>query len=189
MSFAQVLTLVAIAAKVVSAVPAPALLTVAVPFGSNDSETLTAHVIGVNSAATRTTYALEQNAMDGTSVLASATGTLVEGADYASYTYAISASGLNIAVGFDCALQSGNAICSDQGATATFALSTVQPWVLDVVATSAPAPGSSGSAQAKSTASTQAQPTGSTKPNSAPRTAGSVVAILAGVALAYQLAL
>ncbi|KAJ7097164.1 hypothetical protein B0H15DRAFT_825044 [Mycena belliarum] len=181
-SFAQVLALVAIAAKVVGAVPAPALLTLAVPFGNNDSETLTAHVIGVDSAATRTTYALQQNAMDGTSVLASATGTLVEGADYASYTYAISASGLNIAFGFDCALKSGNAICSDKQATATVALSTVQSWVLDVVATSAPAQG------AGSSGGTAAKPTGSTKPNSAPRTAGSVGAILVGVALACQLA-
>ncbi|KAJ6471842.1 hypothetical protein DFH09DRAFT_1344067 [Mycena vulgaris] len=94
--------------------PAPALVTVVAPFGGDSTTVLSTEVLGVGSDG-RTTYALAQNAMQGSSVLVSATGTLVEGSDHVSYTYALAGNGLTINVGADCALSGGDALCGVAG--------------------------------------------------------------------------
>ncbi|KAJ7486457.1 hypothetical protein FB451DRAFT_1167892 [Mycena latifolia] len=151
---------------VVAALPSPELVTVGAPFGDDSTTVLTAHVLGVDSNG-RTTYALEQNAMQGSSVLASATGTLVEGSDHVSYTYALDGAGFAITLGVDCDLKDGNAICSDGTETAT----------ISSLGSTTPTAGASSSA-----------PTSTTTPNSSQKASTSVFGVLMGLALAYQLA-
>ncbi|KAJ7486561.1 hypothetical protein FB451DRAFT_1534466 [Mycena latifolia] len=154
-NFAQILALAAVAKNFAAALPSPELVTVGAPFGDDSTTVLTAHVVGVDSDG-RTTYALEQNAMQGSSVLASATGTLVEGSDHVSYTYALNGAGFAITLGVDCDLKDGNAICSDGTETAT--ISSLGSWVLDVVSTSAP----SGSSATPTAGASSSAPTSET---------------------------
>ncbi|KAJ7698071.1 hypothetical protein B0H17DRAFT_1051078 [Mycena rosella] len=171
----------------------PALTTIVAPFGgdSGDSTTaLTAEILGVDSNG-RTTYALAQDEMQGSSVLVSATGTLIEGADYFSYTYAIDGD-IGITLGLECALKDGNAICQDGGETATVPLSSLGSWVLDVVSTAAPS-GSTSSPSGSTTApsaggSSSAHAAGPTQsPNSSERMATSILGAVASLLLVYQL--
>ncbi|KAJ7698083.1 hypothetical protein B0H17DRAFT_1051101 [Mycena rosella] len=172
----------------------PALTTIVAPFGgdSGDSTTaLTAEILGVDSNG-RTTYALAQDEMQGSSVLVSATGTLVEGSDYFSYTYAIDGA-IGITLGLECALKDGNAICQDGAETATSPLSSLGSWVLDVVSTAAPSgstPSPSGSTTTPSGSggSSSAHTAGPTQnPNSSERMATSILGAVASLLLVYQL--
>ncbi|KAJ7685662.1 hypothetical protein DFH06DRAFT_1463648 [Mycena polygramma] len=147
----------------------PATLTLSVPPLFNPISTaLPAVVLGVD-AQRRTTYAVEQDQVEASTTIP-ITGTLVQGADHASYTFSFTTAGETVIAGFDCGLQGENAICSDidtrsnsQVATAT--ISGLQPFVIDVVSTAAP----SGS---------------TSKPNSARGISASVSGALVGVALA-----
>ncbi|KAJ7486448.1 hypothetical protein FB451DRAFT_1362846 [Mycena latifolia] len=181
--FVQILALAVITIKFAAALPSPELVTVAVPFGDDGSTSaITAHIIGVDSNG-HTTYALEQNEMQGSSVLASATGTLVEGSDHVSYTYALDASGIAITIGVDCDLKDGKAICSDATETAT--VSSLGSWVLDVVSTPAPSGSSATPTAGSSSSAPTSQPT-QTK-SSSQRTSASVFGALMGLALGIQL--
>ncbi|KAJ6616335.1 hypothetical protein B0H10DRAFT_2037579 [Mycena sp. CBHHK59/15] len=146
----------------------PALITVVAPFGS-DPTPLTAEVLGVDSQG-RTTYALQQNEMQGDSTLALITGTLVEGSDYISYTFSHTSASEMIVVGVNCALSGRNGL--------GFQLAgghgdgVVGPRRRVDAAPSGSAPTS--------------QPT--TKPkNSSQRTSASIFGTLIGLSLAYQL--
>ncbi|KAJ6513522.1 hypothetical protein DFH09DRAFT_1288257 [Mycena vulgaris] len=198
-TFLQILSLAALATQL--AVAAPALVTVVAPFGGDSTTVLSAEVLGVDSDG-RTTYALAQNAMQGSSVLVSATGTLVEGSDHVSYTYALAGDGLTINVGADCALTGGNALCGVAGQTVT--VSSLGSWVLDVASTASPsASTASPSGSSASPSGSKTSPSGSsstptagasssaptsaptTQPNSSRRTSTSLLGVLAGMSLVY----
>ncbi|KAJ6490716.1 hypothetical protein C8R47DRAFT_1214994 [Mycena vitilis] len=180
MAHLTLLSLVAVAFTHVTALPqpVPATLTLSVPpFFNPISTALPAVVLGVDSQG-RTTYAVEQDQVEASTTIP-ITGTLVQGADHASYTFSFTKSGETVIAGFDCGLQGGNAICSDidtrsnsQVETAT--ISGLVPFVIDVVSTAAPS-GSTAS-------SGSAAPSGS--PNSARGISASVSGALVGVALA-----
>ncbi|KAJ6531566.1 hypothetical protein DFH09DRAFT_1182792 [Mycena vulgaris] len=168
----QLLALAALATQLATAAPAPALVTVLVPLG-DETTPMTAAVLGVDSQG-RTTYAIQDNEMQGTSILASATATLVEASDYMSYTYSLDGPGINIVLGADCTLNGRTGVCtgldeSSHAATAT--ISSLAAWVLDV-----PPTGSPGGPPL---------PTG--KSNSSQRTSASIFGALVGLAVAYQL--
>ncbi|KAJ7090090.1 hypothetical protein C8R44DRAFT_892005 [Mycena epipterygia] len=140
----QILALVALATQFAAAAPAPAplFITVTAPFPPPDNDTLpiSASIVGVD-AQGHTTYALQQPELQGTSTLASATGTLVEGSDYVSYTYALDGEGIEITIGLDFSISNGQGIAtgldeSSHAATAT--ISSLAAWVLDVPPTGSP---------------------------------------------------
>ncbi|KAF7336900.1 hypothetical protein MVEN_02126300 [Mycena venus] len=140
-------------------------------------------VLGVDSQG-HTTYAVEQDVLElgtnGPTATIPATATLVAGTDRTSYTYSADAPGLNLVIGFDCDLKDGNAICSDRdsnGAPETATLSSLAPFVIDVVSTT----GLSVVSTAGQSGST-AQPTN--KSNAAPRLAAATVSgVLVGTVL------
>ncbi|KAJ7030248.1 hypothetical protein C8F04DRAFT_735001 [Mycena alexandri] len=126
-------------ASLASAAPTEVTLLVP-PFFNSEPAPLTATVLGVD-AQGRTTYALNQDEMQGSSTLAPVTGTMVAAADYASYTLAADVPGIAITIGFDCALQNGNAFCTgldESSKPATATISSLQPLVVDVIATATP---------------------------------------------------
>ncbi|KAJ7729275.1 hypothetical protein B0H14DRAFT_3000095 [Mycena olivaceomarginata] len=119
----------------VAAIPAPvpAVTTLSVPpLFLPLSSALPAVVLGVDSQG-RTTYAIEQDLVEGTTKTTPLTGTLVQGADHAGYTFSASADGLQV--------EAGNAICSgldENSKLATATLSSLEPFAIDVVSTAAP---------------------------------------------------
>ncbi|KAJ7486463.1 hypothetical protein FB451DRAFT_1167901 [Mycena latifolia] len=112
------------------------------------------------------------NAMQGSSVLASATGTLVEGSDHISYTHALNGAGFAITLGVDCDLKDGNAICS--GGTETATISSLGLWVLDVMSTTV----LSGSSSTPTSGADSSALTSTTAPNSSQKTSTSVFGVL-----------
>ncbi|KAJ6531158.1 hypothetical protein B0H19DRAFT_1082122 [Mycena capillaripes] len=144
----------------------PAVVTLSVPpFFNPVSSPLPAVVLGVDSQG-RTTYAVEQDQVEGTSTTP-LTATLVEGADHASYTFSFTTAHETILAGFDCDLKNGNAICSDVDSASqleTATISTLAPFVIDVVSTAAPS--------------------ATSKPNSSLRLSASVSGALMGFVLA-----
>ncbi|KAJ7809212.1 hypothetical protein B0H14DRAFT_3151702 [Mycena olivaceomarginata] len=75
--------------------PVPAILTLSVPPVFNpESSPLPAVVLGVDSQG-RTTYAIEQDAVDGSKTIP-LTATMVQGADHAGYTFSASAAGFDV---------------------------------------------------------------------------------------------
>ncbi|KAJ7028280.1 hypothetical protein C8F04DRAFT_1291525 [Mycena alexandri] len=153
-----VLGMFATLSSLASAAPTEVTLLVP-PFFNSEPAPLTATVLGVD-AQGRTTYALNQDEMQGSSTLAPVTGgsffdysffsttdyatpkgTMVAAADYASYTLAADVPGIAITIGFDCALQNGNAVCTgldESSKPATATISSLQPLVVDVIATATP---------------------------------------------------
>ncbi|KAJ7255814.1 hypothetical protein B0H12DRAFT_1112945, partial [Mycena haematopus] len=193
-----------------SPAPVPAEITLSVPAVFLPvSAPYQAVVLGVDSQG-HTTYAVDQPFIDGTSTTP-LTATLVEGAEYASYTFSLSTgnSGLfNIQLGFDCSLTAGNAICTglDSNSQVATVTSSLQTFVLDVVSTAVPSSGGPASQSQSggvptsqpstgpasqggvptSQSSASAQPTN--KPSSSHRSVGSISGALVGVVLvAYWL--
>ncbi|KAJ7461599.1 hypothetical protein FB451DRAFT_1404831 [Mycena latifolia] len=76
-------------------------------------QALSADLLGIDTALGRTTWVLRQGAHTGTWTDAQesfpGTATLVEGTDYASFTYAFSADALTL--GGECSLGAGSAVC------------------------------------------------------------------------------
>jgi hypothetical protein len=158
---------------------------------------MSAQILGVD-AQGRTTYAVYEDEIDGSSTAAVITGkvghnldrilnvaeqwrvgTLVEGSDHAFFTMSHTSASETLILGFDCALSGGNAICSDvdsnsQPVTTTLA---VQSIVLDVAETTAPP------STAASTGTTTA-PGPTNKPSSAQKTSVSIFGVVVGLALA-----
>ncbi|KAF8205314.1 hypothetical protein K438DRAFT_1757296 [Mycena galopus ATCC 62051] len=154
------------------------------PVFNSDTSALAAIVLGVDSQG-RTTYAIDDPLIDGSSTVP-LTATLVEGASYASYTFSASADGLEIALGFDCDLEGGEAICSGTDSNSqlqTATIGSLQPYVLDVVSTatasgSAPtSPPGSGASHSTSQSSGAPSPSAS-KPSSSTRASGSISGVL-----------
>ncbi|KAJ7824694.1 hypothetical protein B0H13DRAFT_1919017 [Mycena leptocephala] len=121
----------------------------------------------------RTTYAVYEDEIDGSSTAAVITGTLVEGSDHAFFTMSHTSASETLILGFDCALSGGNAICSDadsnsQPVTTTLA---VQSIVLDVAETTAPP-----STTASTGTTTAPGPTN--KPSSAQKTSVSIFGVV-----------
>ncbi|KAJ7143079.1 hypothetical protein C8R43DRAFT_1130874 [Mycena crocata] len=169
---------------------APALVTVLAPFGTADSEPLTGAILGVDSKG-RTTYALDQNEMIGSSTAALITGTLVEGSDYFSYMFShTSASNTFIFGPLDCAIQGNDAVCTavdSDSQPITTTLASLAPLVIDVTSTAAPG-GSAPTSQPTPPPSGSAPgPEASDKPSSSQRISASVLGVFMSVALAYQL--
>ncbi|KAJ6531578.1 hypothetical protein DFH09DRAFT_1370407 [Mycena vulgaris] len=166
----RILALAALATQFAAAAPAPELVTVTLPFGDAETAAMTASIVGVDSQG-RTTYAIQQPEMQGTSTLASATGTLVEASDYMSYTYALDGQGIAITIGADCALKDGTAICTgldESSHVATATISSLAAWVLDVPPTGSPG---------------GPLPTG--KPSSSQKNSVSIFGALVGLAVLY----
>ncbi|KAF7337900.1 hypothetical protein MVEN_02013100 [Mycena venus] len=151
--------------------PAPAVTTLPViPIFNPQSSAYPAVVLGVDSQG-RTTYAIEQDEREPSTTIP-LTATLVEGADYASYTFSASIPGLQVAAGFECNLNGGQAVCSgidsnSKIATATF--SSLDSFVVDILSTAAPSGQTS-------------------KPNSSPKLSASLSgALIALVMVAHSL--
>ncbi|KAJ7461629.1 hypothetical protein FB451DRAFT_1404859 [Mycena latifolia] len=161
---------------VVTAAPAPEFVTVMAPLPLPfSSQTFSASIMGVDGG--HTTYALAQTDVEGDSKGVSSTvtvpvGTLVEGSDHVSYTFATSTDGLAFTAGVEFGVQSGNAIAtvldeSSQVVTATIPVSSFASWVLDLPPTGAP---------------------GGPRPtNSAHRTGTAGFGVLVGLAVVWQL--
>ncbi|KAJ7461612.1 hypothetical protein FB451DRAFT_1404843 [Mycena latifolia] len=169
----RVLALAAFATKFAAAAPAPALVTVLVPFGALTFP-ISATIAGVNSLG-QTTYIISEGEVV-SSTPEALTVTLVEGSDYMSYTVDVSSVGN---VGAACGLidKNGTAVCTEaaDGKTATVTNTFTGSWVLDVASTAAP--GGSTSAPAPTQTA-----------NSSQGTAASTLGVLLGLALAYYLA-
>ncbi|KAJ7698113.1 hypothetical protein B0H17DRAFT_1197088 [Mycena rosella] len=101
----RILALAAFATKFTAA--APALVTFMAPFPGDSTTTLTAQILGIDSNG-RTTYALEQNEMQGSTVLASAI--LVKFTLRSADTGPLDGP-ITLTLGIECVLT--NAICSD----------------------------------------------------------------------------
>ncbi|KAJ6578495.1 hypothetical protein B0H19DRAFT_580011 [Mycena capillaripes] len=181
-----------LAAKLVVASPAKVTLNVPV-IGGGDSSAIPAAILGVDSQG-RTTYALNEDEMQGSSTLALATATLIEGSDYFSYTLS-SPQPLEIEIGFDCPLKDGSAICTgvDDNSQAITTTISLEPLILDITSTAGsgasasqsitPAPGGSAPTSAPTSDSTS-QP--SSKPSSSQRVSASFFAVtMIGLSLAY----
>ncbi|KAJ6501988.1 hypothetical protein C8R45DRAFT_1091900 [Mycena sanguinolenta] len=197
-----------------SYVAADSETTLIVPFA--DPQPISADLLGVDAANGRTTWRLHQGAFTGTWTDPQGsfpgTATLVEGADYASFTYAVSvppdpedpADG-NFVIGGECSFSGTIEVCvvgqsaADGVATQT-QTDTIQPFGLQIAATGAgtastPAatggaqsgstPAATGGAQSGSTASAGAP--SSTNISSAARTSISALGALAGLLLACRL--
>ncbi|KAJ6489964.1 hypothetical protein C8R45DRAFT_1138879, partial [Mycena sanguinolenta] len=187
------------------------------PVFNTDSAVLPAVVLGVDSKG-RTTYAVEQDFVETGSTTIPLTGeleaesilsscsqsaslaTLVEGSDYASYTFSASVGGFDVVVGFDCDIEGGDAICSeldDNSQIETTTFSSLEPFIVEVVSTasgvlttqpsgtqasSTPQATNSASAPNKSQSSA---PSASNKPSSSPRSLGSISGALVRHQRAY----
>ncbi|KAJ7461645.1 hypothetical protein FB451DRAFT_1371331 [Mycena latifolia] len=182
----HLLVLAALGTQLITAapVPVPDFLTVIAPLPpltSGVAATLSASLVGVDAAHARTTYALAQDELAGAvggslSTIARATGTLVEGSDYLSYTFAISGGSTALTIGVAYALEGedavGNAIYTVTSGSAqltptTVPLAVLGSWVLDLPATS------TSSQPMGASMPSGPQPTGNA--NSAPTTASVAV--------------
>ncbi|KAJ7042146.1 hypothetical protein C8F04DRAFT_1252130 [Mycena alexandri] len=177
-------------ASLASAAPTEVTLLVP-PFFIPETAPFTATILGVD-AQGRTTYALNQDEMQGGSTVAPITGIIVAAADYASYTVAAEVPGLAITLGFDCALQRGDAVCTgldESSKPATATISSLQPFVVDVIATATPSTTLSGSATPSATPSARPQATG--KPSSSGTLSapifGALMGLVLGLVLGYHL--
>ncbi|KAJ7766689.1 hypothetical protein B0H16DRAFT_1522228 [Mycena metata] len=167
---------------------------VIVPFA--DPQPISADILGVDGQG-RTTWQLHQGAFTGTWTDPQGsfpgTATLVEGADYASYTYSVS-DPEGFVLGGECSIGAGVAVCvaaesgQDGAATAT-ETDSVTAFGLQIAATAVPtSPPSGSSASAKNSGSTSgASPPSNTQPSSSVRTSASNICTLAGLLLAYYL--
>ncbi|KAJ7811599.1 hypothetical protein B0H14DRAFT_3880009 [Mycena olivaceomarginata] len=187
-----------------SYVAADSETTLIVPFG--DPQAISADILGVDTAKGRTTWQLRQGAYTGTWTDPQgsfpATATLVEGADYASFTYsvpALDAEDPAFAIAGECSLGAGNVeVCvvaqsvgsEVQTVTET---DTVTPFGVQIAAaTGVPASGASGgSSGGASGAQSGSTPTGSaptsTQSGSSMRTTASGFGgALAALLLAYH---
>ncbi|KAJ7154249.1 hypothetical protein C8R46DRAFT_1197191 [Mycena filopes] len=118
-----------------------------------DPQPISANILGVDTVLGRTTWELHQGALTGTwsgNLVRDfpGTATLVEGSDYASMTYAVTAGDKAAAVGGACSLGAGHALCvgtqsgGDGGAT-TYTETDSAFGVQIAAATNAPAAPSS----------------------------------------------
>ncbi|KAJ7080384.1 hypothetical protein B0H15DRAFT_933244 [Mycena belliarum] len=114
-----------------------------VPFA--DPQAISADMLGVDSAKGRTTWALRQGAYTGTWTDPQgsfpATATLVEGADYASFTYVIpegtDAGDIAVTAGGECSLAKGVAVCvAVAGGTTVTATDPVTAFGVQIAGTS-----------------------------------------------------
>ncbi|KAJ7486449.1 hypothetical protein FB451DRAFT_1167884 [Mycena latifolia] len=134
---------------------------------------MTAEVLGIDSNGHTTLHTQWRR----TGTQDGVPGTLVEGSDHLSYTYAFNQGNIALTLGIDCDLKDGHAICA--GATNTWG-----SWVLDVVSTAVP----SGSSSTPTAGAGSSAPTSDpTKTSNSQRTSASVVGVLIGLVLAYQL--
>ncbi|KAJ7029338.1 hypothetical protein C8F04DRAFT_1265002 [Mycena alexandri] len=184
-----------LSAIALSFVAADSETSVIVPFA--DPQPISADILGVDGQG-RTTWQLRQGAFTGTwsdpQGSFPGTATLIEGADYASYTYAVSDPEGTLVVGGECSIGAGVAVCvaaesgQDGAATAT-ETDSVTAFGLQIAATAVPTvPPSAGSVGAKNSGSTSgASPPSSTQPSSSVRTSASSIGALAGLLLAYYL--
>ncbi|KAF8205596.1 hypothetical protein K438DRAFT_1818083 [Mycena galopus ATCC 62051] len=181
-----------------SYVAADSETTLIVPFA--DPQPISADILGIDTANGRTTWELHQGAFTGTWTDPQGsfpgTATLVEGADYASFTYAVEDSDpmdANFVIGGECSFAGGVEVCvvaqSAAGQVATQTeTDTVTPFGLQIAATGAPgsspsgAPATSGGAQSGSTPSGSAPK--STHTGSSTRASASGLSVLAGLLLA-----
>ncbi|KAF7365757.1 hypothetical protein MVEN_00449500 [Mycena venus] len=180
-----------LAAKLVAA--SPAIVTLNVPVvGGGDSSAIPAAILGVDSQG-RTTYALNENEMQGSSTIALATATLVEGSDYFSYTLS-SPPPLEVVIGFDCPLKDGGAVCTgvDDNSQAITSTLSLEPLVLDITSTAGGGASAGSGASASKTptpggsASTSAPTSQPSKPSSSRRVSASFLAVtMIGLSLAY----
>ncbi|KAJ7111811.1 hypothetical protein C8R44DRAFT_742179 [Mycena epipterygia] len=174
----QLLVLTAVAPQLAAS---PALITVVAPF-KGDPSTLTAAVLGVDSLG-RTTYAIDQNVVTVSLNKHGSLGTLVEGSDYISYAFSRPSASMTIDVGpLECTLSVGNAICTDlddktgdgDPHVETTTLSSLGPWVLDLVSTAGTTrtavPSGSTTTAARSGSSTPSAASSSSAPTSTPTT-------------------
>ncbi|KAF7346687.1 hypothetical protein MSAN_01806500 [Mycena sanguinolenta] len=148
----------------------PALVTLPVlPFGDPSGSPLTAIEFGVDSQSGYTTYGVEEFVLEegpSTTVTFPFTATVVAGSDHVAITASFSATNLGVVQGSECDLSSRSAICREPQlfTTETVHLSSLVPWVIDVVSTGVPS----------------ATPT----TNSSPRqVAASIYGVLVGVVL------
>ncbi|KAF7325381.1 hypothetical protein MVEN_02627500 [Mycena venus] len=160
--------------------------TIIVPFG--DPQAISADILGVDSKG-RTTWQLRQGAYTGTWTDPQGsfpgTATLVEGADYASYTYAVKDGEGDFMVAGECSIGGGQRRKTD----------TVTPFGVQVAATGVPAGGSGGGASgnpsatggANSGSGVSPSAPSSTQPSSSIRTSASGFGALAGLLLASYL--
>ncbi|KAJ7073953.1 hypothetical protein C8F01DRAFT_1360700 [Mycena amicta] len=141
------------------------LVAVAVPYVAADETTLvvpfvdpqaiSAKVIGVDAAQGRTTYELAQGAYTGTWTDPQGsfpgTATLVEGADYASFTYVVNDPEGSFTAGGVCNLGNGQETCvaveaDTDGPVTVTQTDSARPFGLEIAAaTGTPAPTDSGS--------------------------------------------
>ncbi|KAJ6489890.1 hypothetical protein C8R45DRAFT_1213305 [Mycena sanguinolenta] len=154
------LTLVALRWSIVSAAPAPALVTLVDPLGGAGVP-ISASILGVDTAG-RTTYAFTHTT---TSVAGQQTvgateyATVVAASDYFSITDDLIVEGATIAAGAECQLGSGSAVCTTAGAVTTE--TALGALVLDVPS----------STDQSSSATSQPSSTATNKPSSARRSA------------------
>ncbi|KAJ6600558.1 hypothetical protein DFH09DRAFT_1128474 [Mycena vulgaris] len=125
----------------------PALVTL--PAFGDPSTTFTAVELGVDSELGYTTYGVQGAfSEDGPTLSLTTipfTATVVAGSNHIALT--ASATGVDIGYeeGDECDLQSRSAVCVEYGVAHTVPLSSLVPWVIDVVSTAAPSPTSNGS--------------------------------------------
>ncbi|KAJ7461621.1 hypothetical protein FB451DRAFT_1181342 [Mycena latifolia] len=188
-SLVQILALAVVTTQFAAASPAPALVTVAVPFDA-DRDPISGTIAGIDSLG-RTTYILPITTVESNTPF-DATVTLVEGSDYLSLTVDVAAQSLTAPFGAACGLKDGAAVCTEVFAgalTTTETISAPSSLVIDVAQTAAPASSmpSAGSSPPTGSGSSSA-PVPSQTTNSSQKTAHSILGALVGLALAYQLA-
>ncbi|KAJ7137854.1 hypothetical protein C8R44DRAFT_847923 [Mycena epipterygia] len=171
-----------------------------------DPQPISADIIGVDTALTRTTWALHQGAFTGTWTDPQGefpgTATLVEGTDYASFTYVVAQPEATVTAGGVCSINGGIAVCT---AAADDAIVTETDSVTafgieggftlagagagGAAASGSATPSGSGS-DSKSTAVSGSGPSGSTPTQSGAsvRNSASALGGLAGLLLAYLFA-
>ncbi|KAJ7155264.1 hypothetical protein C8R46DRAFT_1356485 [Mycena filopes] len=142
---------------------APAEVTLALPL-FQVATTEPATILGVD-AQGRTTYALNQDATVDSSVF-KVTGTLVAAADYAAYTLSADVPKF-VHAELGCGIKNGVAVCTGLGDPTPFTVTSLQPFVVDVLAT--------------------ATPTQTERPNSSGRLIVPMFGALMGFLLAYHL--
>ncbi|KAJ7706951.1 hypothetical protein B0H17DRAFT_1034924 [Mycena rosella] len=167
-----------------------------VPFG--DPQAISADILGVDAKLGRTTWALRQGAYTGTWTDPQGsfpgTATLVEGADYASFTYAVAPPD-GFTVGGECSLKDGLAVCvaAGEGTTVT-ETDSVTAFGVEIAQTAAPpVPSGSGNSGAGGASGTPPSGTGSgapssTQPSSSIRIRASTLGALVGLFMACRLA-
>ncbi|KAJ7286410.1 hypothetical protein C8J57DRAFT_1287569 [Mycena rebaudengoi] len=153
-----------------------------------DFQPISADLLGIDASKTRTTWALRQGEYTGifTDPQGSfpGTATLVEGADYASYTYAVTIDGQAITLGGECSLVSGSAICV-MGADGTTVTDTQKASAILIEAGTTAA---AAAAQITGSDSGSAPPAQSSPPSSSVRTSVSAFSASAALILACLLA-